>query len=105
MDSIVEQAGGGRARVLVGRTAIVTGSTSGIGAGIADRLAAAGAHVVLNGFGEDRAIEALRSALEVRYGGVVAYDPADMSDPADVARMVSDAERLLGSVDILVNNA
>jgi 3-hydroxybutyrate dehydrogenase len=91
--------------MLNGRTAIVTGSTSGIGLGIAEALAAQGAHLVLNGFGDAEAIEALRKDLEARFGVTVAYDNADLSRPEACAALVHNAEMALGRVDILVNNA
>lgn len=91
--------------MLKGKTALVTGSTSGIGQGIAEALAAQGANVVLNGFGEAEAIEALRAGLAGQHGVTVTYDGADMSKPAEIARMVQDAEAEFGAVDILVNNA
>jgi len=90
---------------LGGRTAIVTGSTSGIGLGVARALAAKGANVVLNGFGAPDEIERARSGIERETGVKAAYVNADMSKPADIARMVADATRQLGDVDILVNNA
>jgi 3-hydroxybutyrate dehydrogenase len=90
--------------MLKGKIAIVTGSTSGIGLGIAQALAAEGADIVLNGFGDAAAIEAVRKEIGAR-GVRVAYSPADMSKPAEVAGMVDYATRELGSVDILVNNA
>ena len=86
---------------LKGKTALVTGSTSGIGLGIALGLARAGANVVLNGFGDAAAVIA-----EVQqYGGRVGHHPADVSDPAQIAEMFTYAEREFGGVDILVNNA
>jgi 3-hydroxybutyrate dehydrogenase len=91
--------------MLKGRTAIVTGSTSGIGLGIAEALAGAGANVVLNGFGEAAAIEDIRARLDARSSGEVRYDGADMTRPDEIARMVGEAERAFGGVDILVNNA
>jgi 3-hydroxybutyrate dehydrogenase len=91
--------------MLKGKTALVTGSTSGIGQGIAEALAAAGANIVLNGFGEAGAIEKLRGAIAAQHGVTVSYDGADMSKPAEIARMVKDAEAAFGAVDILVNNA
>jgi len=91
--------------MLKGKTALVTGSTSGIGQGIAEALAAAGANVVLNGFGEAAAIEALRREIAEKNGVTVTYDGADMTKPAEIARMVKDAEAQFGAVDILVNNA
>ncbi len=91
--------------MLKGRTAVVTGSTSGIGLGIAEALAAAGAEVVLNGFGDPGQIEEVRRDLVERHGVRVAYSGADMSKPAEVRRMVEQAGEELGAVDILVNNA
>ncbi|MGF1629826.1 MAG: 3-hydroxybutyrate dehydrogenase [Kiloniellaceae bacterium] len=91
--------------MLKGKTALVTGSTSGIGQGIAEVLAAAGANIVLNGFGEAAAIEKLRGEIAAQNGVIVGYDAADMSKPAEIARMVKDAEAEFGAVDILVNNA
>ncbi|MBV6748696.1 3-hydroxybutyrate dehydrogenase [Pseudomonas chlororaphis] len=86
---------------LKGKTALVTGSTSGIGLGIALGLARAGANVVLNGFGDANAVIA-----EVeQFGGRVGHHPADVSDPAQIAEMFAYAEREFGGVDILVNNA
>lgn len=91
--------------MLKGKTALVTGSTSGIGQGIAEALAAQGAHIVLNGFGEAAAIETLRSAIAAEHGVTVTYDGADMAKPAEIARMVREAEDRFGAIDILVNNA
>ena len=86
---------------LKGKTALVTGSTSGIGLGISLGLARAGANVVLNGFGDANAVIA-----EVeQFGGRVGHHPADVSDPAQIAEMFAYAEREFGGVDILVNNA
>ena len=91
--------------MLKGKTAVVTGSTSGIGLGIAQALAAQGAEVMLNGFGDRQEIEKLRQGLERLSGAKAAYHEADMSKPAEVAALVLDAERQFGKVDILVNNA
>ena len=91
--------------MLKGKTALVTGSTSGIGQGIAEALAAEGANIVLNGFGEAAAIEALRAAIAEKNGVTVTYDAADMSKPAEIERMVKDAEAQFGAIDVLVNNA
>src|SRR5215211_5089241 len=90
---------------LKGKVAIVTGSTSGIGLGIARQLAGAGADVLLNGFGDTGEIERLRRDIADEYGVRTAYSPADMSKPDEVAAMVQQATRDLGRVDILVNNA
>ena len=91
--------------MLKGKTAIITGSTSGIGAGIAKSLAEAGCHVVLNGFGDTEEIEALRSSLEKEFGVTVLYNGADMTKPDEIEAMLLDAEKTLGSIDIIVNNA
>jgi 3-hydroxybutyrate dehydrogenase len=91
--------------MLVGKSAIVTGSTSGIGLGIARALARAGANVMLNGFGDGAAIETLRRELAAEMGVSVAHHGADVSRPAEVAALVAAAETAFGAVDILVNNA
>jgi 3-hydroxybutyrate dehydrogenase len=90
---------------LRGKVALVTGSTSGIGLGIARALAGAGANVVLNGFGEQTLIDELVAEFKSRYNVTARHSPADMSKPVDVAWMISQAARDLGGVDILVNNA
>jgi len=87
------------------RVALVTGSTSGIGLGIAHALAGAGADIVMNGFGEPGDIARLREEIASRHGVRVAYAPADISDAAAVAGMVAQGEAELGKIDILVNNA
>ena len=92
-------------RPLAGRVAIVTGSTSGIGLGIADAFAAAGAQVVINGFGDAAAIETERAGLENRHGVEIAYSGADMSKPSDIRAMATDAIARFGKVDVIVNNA
>jgi 3-hydroxybutyrate dehydrogenase len=86
-------------------TALVTGSTSGIGLAIARALAAKGANVVINGFGDADAIEKERAAIEHDYRVTAAYSDADMSDGRAIDAMVADAQSQFGSVDILVNNA
>jgi len=90
---------------LTGRGVIVTGSTSGIGLGIARGFASANANVVMNGFGEAAEIEASRHELDSLGSGTAVYDGADMSKPDDIVRMVHDAEERFGRVDIVVNNA
>jgi 3-hydroxybutyrate dehydrogenase len=90
--------------MLKGKTAIVTGSTSGIGLGIARALAAQGANIMLNGFGDAAAIEGLRVELE-KLGVKAAYSGADMTKAEQVAGLVAETAAKLGSVDILVNNA
>lgn len=91
--------------MLKGKAAVVTGSTSGIGLGIARALAAQGASVMLNGFGDAHEIADLREGLERVSGAKAAHHGADMSKPAEIARLIADAEKAFGSVDILVNNA
>jgi 3-hydroxybutyrate dehydrogenase len=90
---------------LNGRVAVVTGSTSGIGLGIAQALAGAGADLMLNGFGEAGAIERLRRDLSTRAGVRVGYSDADVGRPAEIAGLIERAQAELGPVDILVNNA
>src|SRR5437016_4548933 len=90
---------------LKGKSAIVTGSTSGIGQAIAETFAAEGCNVMLNGFGDAAAIEKLRADLAKKCGVTVAYHGADMSKPVQIADMVTKANAAFGSVDILVNNA
>ena len=91
--------------MLKGRSALVTGSTSGIGLGIATGLAQAGVNVMLNGLGDAQQIEQIRSDLATRTGVKVAYSAADMTQPGQIAQMVRDAETAFGSVDVLINNA
>ena len=88
-----------------GRTAIITGSTSGIGLGIARSLAVAGMNVVLNGFGTATDINKTRDDLAKIYDVSVTYSAADMSKPEQIEQMVEDASRIFGQVGILVNNA
>jgi 3-hydroxybutyrate dehydrogenase len=90
---------------LKGHAAIVTGSTSGIGAAIAESLAANGAHVMLNGLGEAAEIEVLRAKIEADHGVTALYHSADMRDPDQIADMVSMAHEAFGRLDILINNA
>ncbi len=91
--------------MLKGKAAVVTGSTSGIGLGIARALAAEGADVLLNGFGEAAAIRKQCADLAAEFTVKVAFSGADMAKPADVREMVAQATRELGRVDVLVNNA
>ncbi|MBF0323531.1 MAG: 3-hydroxybutyrate dehydrogenase [Alphaproteobacteria bacterium] len=91
--------------MLKGRTAIVTGSTSGIGLGIARSLAAKGADIMLNGFGDAAEIEAIRAGLEAEFKVRALYNGADLSKADQCEALVKDAETRLGRVDILVNNA
>jgi 3-hydroxybutyrate dehydrogenase len=91
--------------MLKGKTALITGSTSGIGLGIAERFAAAGANIVLNGFGDAAEIERLRRDLGTKHKVSVVYDGADMSKPEAVVTMVANAVREFGAIDLLINNA
>ncbi|KQV49408.1 3-hydroxybutyrate dehydrogenase [Pelomonas sp. Root1217] len=91
--------------MFIGKTALVTGSTSGIGLGIARSLAAQGANVVLNGFGDAPAIEKLRLELMEQHDVQVRYDAADMSQPEQIERMIGKAIAEFGAIDLLVNNA
>ena len=91
--------------MLKGKVAIVTGSTSGIGLGIATALAAEGCDLMLNGFGEPAAVEALRRDLADRHGILAGYSSADMSKPSEIPELVAATVRQFGGVDILVNNA
>ena len=90
---------------LKGKVALVTGSTSGIGQAIAEAMAAEGAAVMLNGFGDAAKIEELRASMAARFGVKVLYNGADISKAEQIAAMVKTAQDTLGSVDILVNNA
>jgi 3-hydroxybutyrate dehydrogenase len=88
-----------------GKTALVTGSTSGIGLAIARAMAAQGANVMLNGFGDAGAIDKLRAGMEKEFGIKTHYNGADMSKPAEIAALVKATEKDFGTLDILVNNA
>jgi 3-hydroxybutyrate dehydrogenase len=90
---------------LAGKSAIVTGSTSGIGLGIAERLAAQGVRVMLNGFGDEDAIAGIRRRLGETHHVDVRHHLADLTDPAQTNGLVAAADQAFGSVDILVNNA
>ena len=90
---------------LKSKVAVITGSTSGIGLGLAQSLAAEGADILLNGFGDPGEIDRLRKSLTVAHGVRVAYSNADLSQGAAVSAMVDQAISELGRVDILVNNA
>ena len=90
---------------LKGKTASVTGSTSGIGLAIARAMAKAGANIVINGMGKPEDIEKERSAIEKDFGVKCLHSPADMTKAAEIAEFVALGEKSFGSVDILVNNA
>ena len=91
--------------MLKGKTAVVTGSTSGIGLGIAEGFAKEGINLVLNGFGDAAEIETIRAGLASKFGIKVTYDGADMSKPEQIEAMMKKAAVDFGGVDILVNNA
>ncbi len=91
--------------MLKGKSAIITGSTSGIGLGIAEAFAKEGINVMINGFGDAADIEKERSNLEKKYKVKALYSGADMSKPEQIRQMVEEAEKGFGAVDILVNNA
>jgi 3-hydroxybutyrate dehydrogenase len=90
---------------LAGKTALVTGSTSGIGLAYAKALAAQGAHVVINGFGDPAAIETERLALEAASGGRAIYSGHDLTKVDEIEAMMKDAADAFGGVDVLINNA
>ncbi len=92
-------------KMLVGKSAIVTGSTSGIGLGIARALAASGANVLLNGFGDRQEIETICDDITAESGVAAHYDAADMSRPEAIEGLAKHAAALFGNVDIVVNNA
>ena len=91
--------------MLTSKTALVTGSTSGIGLAIARAMAKEGANVVLNGFGDAAEIEALRAGMEAEFGVKAIHSGADMTKPDEIAAMVRQAQEAFGSLDVLVNNA
>jgi 3-hydroxybutyrate dehydrogenase len=91
--------------MFIGKTALVTGSTSGIGLGIARTLAAQGANIILNGFGEPAEIEQLRAGLADEHDVQVRYDAADMSRPDAIQQMMDKASAEFGCIDLLINNA
>jgi 3-hydroxybutyrate dehydrogenase len=91
--------------MLKGKSALVTGSTSGIGLGYARALAAEGANVTINGFGDAAAIEKERSGIEKDFSVKAVYSAADMTKPAEIADMIKTAEQTFGALDILINNA
>jgi 3-hydroxybutyrate dehydrogenase len=92
-------------RPLANKTALVTGSTSGIGLGVAEALAAQGASIVLHGLGDQMEIEIVRARIAAEHNVLVGFHGADLSDPDNVDRMMKETQETVGSVDILVNNA
>jgi 3-hydroxybutyrate dehydrogenase len=90
---------------LLGKSAVITGSTSGIGLGFAEALAAQGVNIMLNGLGDAALIEATRARLAEQYGVKVLYSPANMMVGAEITTMVEATVSAFGSVDILINNA
>src|SRR3982075_4677293 len=95
----------GKMGTLTGKTAVVTGSTSGIGLAAAGASAGAGANIVLNGMGAPADIEKERSGIETEFKVRAVHSPADMTKPAEIADMIALGEKTFGSVDVLVNNA
>ena len=91
--------------MLKGKSVVITGSTSGIGLGIARAFAAQGCNVMLNGFGDAVEIERLRAGLASEHKITVLYSSADMAQPAEIMAMIDQAKRRFGAVDVLVNNA
>lgn len=91
--------------MLKNKTALITGSTSGIGLGMAHGLAAAGANIILNGFGDAAEIEAIRAELANTHKVTVRYDAADMSKPDAIEKMIATALTEFGTIDMLINNA
>lgn len=91
--------------ILKGKTAVITGSTSGIGLAYAKALAAEGANVTINGFGKPEDIEKERAQVERQYGVSATYSPADMTKPTEIEAMIANAAAGSGRIDILINNA
>src|SRR5215831_15470755 len=94
-----------RTAMLKGKSALVTGSTSGIGLATARVLAQNGANIMLNGFGDKAEIEKIRAGIEKDFGVKARYSGADMSKPAEITDMIRATEKEFGALDVLVNNA
>lgn len=92
-------------RMLEGKSAIVTGSTSGIGLGVAEAFAKAGASIMLNGFGPADEIEKIRARIAAEHGVTAAYNGADMSKPGEIVALADATRKAFGAIDIIVNNA
>jgi 3-hydroxybutyrate dehydrogenase len=105
MNIAIKSEGLSTTKVLAGRVSLVTGSTSGIGLGIARALAAAGADVILNGFGKAETIAEAQSQLAAEFNVRVMHSPADMSRPAAIQNMIETSLTTFGRLDVLVNNA
>ncbi|HTN39948.1 MAG TPA: SDR family NAD(P)-dependent oxidoreductase, partial [Asticcacaulis sp.] len=90
---------------LSGKTALITGSTSGIGLAIATGLAAQGAKIMLNGFGDAAEIEKVRASLAAEHGVEVRFNGADLTKADQIEALIKEIDDTLGGVDILVNNA
>jgi 3-hydroxybutyrate dehydrogenase len=105
MNIAVTERAGSTAHHLKDKVSLVTGSTSGIGLGIARALAASGSAVVLNGFGKPEEIKATQAAVGADFGVKVAYSGADMTDPDSIAEMIKMTLDTFGRLDVLVNNA
>ncbi len=91
--------------MLQGKCALITGSTQGLGLAAAKRFAAAGCNVVLNGFGDERDIDAMRATIEKEHGVKTAYYGANLANPLEIERMVGASLETFGAIDILINNA
>ena len=91
--------------MLRGRCALITGSTQGLGYAMAERLAAEGCNIVMNGFGEKDEIESRRRKLESAHGVRAVHHGADVADAGQIADLVATARKAFGTVDVLINNA
>src|ERR1700677_3510335 len=91
--------------MLRGKCALITGSTQGLGLAAAKRFAAAGCNVVINGFGDEREITAMRDEIEKAHGGRTMYSGANLAQPLEIERMIGVCLETFGAIDILVNNA